>query len=111
MLKCSDCNHCNSESARFCENCGKKLSSNRLGESISKTTFKSATNESQPTISKTPISIDKSNVDDVGKVLIRVILWASIIGAIVVFWMDIVSKPISMGIGMGAIIALQRMRD
>lgn len=130
MLKCPYCNHWNSSSAKFCENCGKKMSQDwgipigppSKGIPIIETPSpqkprnkgngenlpSSLSPKPSPTTPPRP-KPNKSKADDAGNVVMRVILWLSLIGAVVLFWMDIVSKPIAMGIAGGCIFALKGM--
>lgn len=128
MLKCPYCNHWNSSSAKFCENCGKKMLQDwntpigypSKGIPIIETPAPQkpkGNGENLPSIPspEKPLPIppkprpNKSKGNDAGNVVMRVIIWLSLIGAIVLLWMDIVSKPIAMGVAGGCIFALKGM--
>lgn len=129
MSKCPNCNHWNSDSAKFCENCGNKISQNISFGRPSKTIVIEDSDSArfrkndgnklpQEPSSRAPSGetgkpkpAPKSNVGDVWKVIVTVVLWIAVIGGIVLFWMNIVSKTIAMGISIGSFAALRGMAN
>lgn len=100
MSKKCTCGTWNNDSAKFCRNCGKQIPTSD--------TF-TPTNTTKTTT--TPTNTKKNSGGDPDNVFLGIIGVIAIIAGLTLFFMDIISKPLAMGIALGGIGCLKGFKS